>query len=128
MTTKHLDGYYPGGYTLSARYSKLVIDKTADVRGSGVTAPYFATVVNRGAIYGSTQGVYLEGGGSLINGSEAEADASISGVTRSTMRISFAFGSCFGGAVWRPSTSESRISKSALAIVATRAASRSLSP
>ena len=98
MTTKHLDGYYPGGYTLSARYSKLVIDKTADVRGSGVTAPYFATVVNRGAIYGSTQGVYLEGGGSLINGSEAEADASISGVTAKGVTTITNFGTIYGAA------------------------------
>ena len=77
MTTKHLSGYYANGYTLSAGYSKLVIDKNADVCGSGVDVPSFATVVNLGAVYGSTQGIYLKAGGSLVNGSATNTSASI---------------------------------------------------
>jgi fibronectin-binding autotransporter adhesin len=78
MTTKHLSGYYGSGYTLAAGYSKLVIDKTADIRGDGVSVPFFATVVNQGSVYGYDQGVYLEAGGSLINGSAKNTSASIS--------------------------------------------------
>jgi hypothetical protein len=82
MSTRHLSGYYSDGYTLSARYSKLVIDKTADVRsdlGDGVTISFSATVVNQGEIYGGNAGLYLKGGGSLINGSVNNTGAAIIG-------------------------------------------------
>jgi len=82
MTTKHLSGYYSNGYTLAAGYSKLVIDKTANVRSDitdGVTVPFSATVVNHGVVYGGNLGVYLKGGGSLINGSAKNTSASIYG-------------------------------------------------
>ena len=82
MTTKHISGNYYDGYTLAAGYRKLVIDKTADVRSDltdGVTVPFFATVVNHGVVYGGNQGVYLKGGGSLINGSAKNTSALITG-------------------------------------------------
>jgi fibronectin-binding autotransporter adhesin len=79
MATKHLSGYYADGYTLSVGYRKLIIDKTAGVGGYGVTAPFSATVVNHGAVYGSGYGVYLEAGGSLINGSAKDTGALITG-------------------------------------------------
>jgi hypothetical protein len=77
MTTKHLSGYYPGGYTLSARYSKLVIIKSAYVRGNGVEAANFVTVVNQGRVNASQLGVYLEEGGTIINGSPKNNTTSI---------------------------------------------------
>ena len=59
---------------------------------------------------------------------EPPAIASISGVMRVTSGINVAAVSIVGSAVYRPSTSESSTRQSALAICATRAASRSLSP
>ncbi len=52
----------------------------------------------------------------------------ISSVSFSTRLISFAFGSLCGSAVYSPSMSDSRISRSALTVVATTALSVSLSP
>jgi hypothetical protein len=78
MTTKHLSGYYPGGYTLSAHYSKLVIEETAHVGGTGVDCPSAATLINQGSVYGYGGGIYMEAGGSLINGSAKNTSASIS--------------------------------------------------
>jgi hypothetical protein len=79
MTTKHLSGYYPGGYTLAVGVSRLIIDKTAGVGGTGVDAPHSATIINQGALYGSMQGVLLQAGGSIINGSAQNTSASITG-------------------------------------------------
>ncbi len=81
MTTKHLTGNYPNGYELSAAYRKLVIDRTADVSYGGVAAPFFATVVNHGAVHGSDYGVgvYLGAGGSVTNGSIRDTAALIEG-------------------------------------------------
>ena len=56
------------------------------------------------------------------------AMASISALMRGTTGINLASGFCDGGALYRPSMSDSRINRSAEAMVATRAASRSLSP
>jgi hypothetical protein len=104
MTTKHLSGYYSDGYTLAAGYRKLVIDKTADVRSDltdGVTVPFSATVVNHGVVYGGNQGVYLKGGGSLINGSAKNTSALITGgyggVTALAPAAIANFGSIDGG-------------------------------
>ena len=58
----------------------------------------------------------------------APAMFSISAVMRSTTGMCRAEGSRAGGAVYRPSMSDSKTRRSALAMVATRAARRSLSP
>ena len=38
MSNTYLSGAYPGGYTLSAKYSGLVIEAGASVGGTGVSA------------------------------------------------------------------------------------------
>lgn len=100
MTTKHLTGTYPSGYTLASTYNELIIEKTASVGGQGVAVYQLATVINQGAIqsnwtYGLImksggvvqnlgtitaldEGVNLAGGGDLINGSAADRTATIS--------------------------------------------------
>jgi hypothetical protein len=79
MTTKRLSGVYANGFRLSPRFDRSVIETTAHVRGVGIQAFGFATVMNQGSVYGSTQGVYLAAGGLVQNGSASDTTASITG-------------------------------------------------
>jgi fibronectin-binding autotransporter adhesin len=79
MTTKHLSGRYPGGYTLAYGYSRLVIGRSGYIGGDGLTVPFSASVVNGGVVHGGRQGVFLEGGGSLVNGAAQNTRATITG-------------------------------------------------
>jgi hypothetical protein len=44
LSTKYLSGVYPAGYTLSAAYTGLVIESSASIGGSGVSAYFKASV------------------------------------------------------------------------------------
>jgi hypothetical protein len=75
MTTKYLSGAYPGGYTLSSRYSNLDVEATATVGGPGVIARYVATIQNDGQI----DSLSLYAGGKITNGSATDLSATIGG-------------------------------------------------
>lgn len=81
MTTRHLTGAYPGGYTLSAAYTGLVVEATASVGGTGVSAGFFATIRNDGVIdaAATSNGVSLSAGGIVTNGSATDTTALIEG-------------------------------------------------
>jgi uncharacterized protein (UPF0333 family) len=77
MTTKYLTGAYPKGYALNSKYKVLIIDASASVGGSGVSATSFATIVNHGLIDAYSSGVFLHDGGTVINGSATDTSAVI---------------------------------------------------
>src|SRR5580658_5180386 len=74
MTTKFLTmSNYPGGYSLNASYSRLVIDLGVSVGSSsapyGVYSAHAASIVSYGTVTVSSKsiGVYLKAGGTVIN-------------------------------------------------------------
>jgi len=78
MTIKYLSGAYPEGYALSGAYTGLVIEATASIGGSGVSAYFKASVTNDGTIQASGQfGIYLTAGGTVTNGSTKDKTALI---------------------------------------------------
>jgi hypothetical protein len=79
MTTKYLTGAYPGGYALNAKYSGLVIEASATVGGTGVSASFYTTIENQGMVTAAANGVYLAAGGLVTNGSAVDVTAVISG-------------------------------------------------
>jgi hypothetical protein len=79
MTNKYLSGAYPGGYTLNATYTGLVIESSASVGGTGVMASFATTIQNFGLVdAASGYGVTLAGG-AVTNGSAADTTALIEG-------------------------------------------------
>jgi fibronectin-binding autotransporter adhesin len=82
MTNKYLSGAYPGGYSLNAKYTGLVIDSTATVGGSGVSVAFTATIKNLGAVSATgyqANGVFLNASGAVTNGSTLDTTALIQG-------------------------------------------------
>ena len=81
MATKTITGSYPSGYYLQPTYGTLDIASSANVGGSGVTtsSSQTSTISNLGTVYGTTNGVSLAGGGTIINGSSADKSAFIAG-------------------------------------------------
>ncbi|MDQ2859653.1 MAG: hypothetical protein M3T55_02790 [Pseudomonadota bacterium] len=77
MTTKILTGAYPGGYTLSASYTGLIIDQTASVGGHGVYVGFTAAVTNLGMVMANDKytGILLKAGGTVTNGSATDIRA-----------------------------------------------------
>ena len=71
MSTRYLSGAYPAGYTLSIRYSALVIEATASVGAPGVSADFIATITNLGSVASG----FLYVGGTLTNGSLQDTTA-----------------------------------------------------
>jgi hypothetical protein len=77
MTTKTISGNYPSGFTLSTKYSGLILTTSASVGGSGVDVLGNASVDNYGRIAASGEsiGLYMNKGGTIIN----EGGGAISG-------------------------------------------------
>ena len=77
MTVKTISGAYPGGFTLGAKYSGLILTTTATVGGPGVDVVGNAYVENYGkiAVTGGAVGLYMNKGGTIIN----EGGGTISG-------------------------------------------------
>lgn len=78
-----LAGTWPGGYRLAATAGRLSIVSGAAIGGSGIATPgnHAAIVVNAGTVLADSTaiGLAMAGGGSLTNGSAANAGASIFG-------------------------------------------------
>jgi len=73
MTTKTITGTYPAGYTLKAVYYGLDIAASATVGGNGVLLTKTGLVSNYGVVVansGTHAGVYLQNGGTVVNGAE----------------------------------------------------------
>ncbi|HXV01683.1 MAG TPA: hypothetical protein VG166_14410 [Caulobacteraceae bacterium] len=86
MPTKTLTGGYPGGYYLSPTFTKLDIEGSASIGGSGVTttAAHPSTVTNLGTVAGTLDGIVLSDGGRITNGSSTDGAALISGSASDT--------------------------------------------
>jgi hypothetical protein len=82
MTTQHLTGAYPGGYSLSAIYNGLVIEQTASVGGHGVYVGFTAAITNLGTVMANDtySGIALKAGGSVTNGAKTTTTALTSGL------------------------------------------------
>ena len=86
MTIKTLSGTYASGYSLHSPTTTLSITSAGYVKGGGITTPGAAvgayTIVNYGKVVATTtgaQGIYLENGGVVTNGSANDTTARISG-------------------------------------------------
>jgi hypothetical protein len=80
MTYQFLSGTYNYGYALSPSYSGLVVEKTAVIFGTGVSASSYAVVENSGYISGRETGIALNAGGYVDNGSYASIVGATFGV------------------------------------------------
>ncbi len=73
MTTKIINKGYPTGLSVASKYNYVSITSTGSVGGTGLIANGYATVVNYGTLNAvaadHTQGVYLNLGGAVLNGS-----------------------------------------------------------
>ena len=71
MTVKTISGNYPSGFTLSTKYSGLILTSSASVEGNGVDVLGNAYVENYGTIADGggigTVGLYMTKGGSIVN-------------------------------------------------------------
>ncbi len=101
MTTRHLTGVYASGYAVAAGVTTLIVDAGARVYGSGVSAGAYLQIDNYGTIKasdkygldllaggsltnaavveGARDGVNLQAGGAVVNGTPQNAAALISG-------------------------------------------------
>jgi hypothetical protein len=104
-------GTYPDGYELAPTAGRLSIASTAVVGGSGVrtTGAHASIIVNAGTVLArdDATGLSLAGGGTLTNGSAANAGASIFGGTGvavngfGVVTNYGVIGSTTGGRAWR---------------------------
>ena len=83
MTTKTITGTYTSGYYLQPTFTGLNITSTASVYGSGVTTSptQGAAIDNQGKVEGTGNGITLNDGGSVTNGSASNYNALIEGVS-----------------------------------------------
>ena len=85
MATKTITGTY-SGYYLRGNYNTLIIAQSAEVDGMGVSAAQQSpvTITNLGLVdcsVGDYEGIYLQHGGTIVNGSSSNTSAKIEATT-----------------------------------------------
>jgi hypothetical protein len=95
MTTKYITGtYIAAGYTVASGVTDLIITPSGAVGGGGILASSFLTFYNEGVVIDHVMGgdgLDMQGGGVVFNGSATYTYATIKGSTGIQITATFGY-------------------------------------